>query len=195
MVRINLLPHRQIRRAERQRQFNLMLALTAVAGAAIVFLGTTILDSKLSTQQERNARLEAASANLEKQISEIKELRNQIRNVLERKQIVENLQVNRSQSVMMLDEISRQMPEGMYLRALKQQGSGILLEGVADTNARVATLVRNLSGSDWLQAPNLLEIKTVNTNGVKQNNFTLSVQLKAPTPPEDDIPAGKKGRP
>lgn len=195
MVRINLLPHRQIRRAERQRQFNLMLALTAVAGAAIVFLGTTILDSKLSAQQERNARLEAASANLEKQISEIKELRNQIRNVLERKQIVENLQVNRSQSVMMLDEISRQMPEGMYLRSLKQQGSGILLEGVADTNARVATLVRNLSGSDWLQAPNLVEIKTVSANGVKQNNFTLSVQLKAPTPTEDDIPAGKKGRP
>lgn len=195
MVRINLLPHRQIRRAERQRQFNLMLALTAVAGAAIVFLGTTILDSKLSAQQERNSRLEAASANLEKQITEIKELRNQIRNVLERKQIVENLQVNRSQSVMMLDEISRQMPEGMYLRVLKQQGSGILLEGVADTNARVATLVRNLSGSDWLQTPNLLEIKSITTNGVKQNNFTLSVQLKAPAAPDDDAVAGKKGRP
>lgn len=193
MVKINLLPHRQIRRAERQREFNLMLAFTAAAAAAIVFLGSTILGGKLDAQQSRNGRLEAASASLDQQIAEIKELKTQIRNVLDRKQIVENLQVNRSQSVMMLDEISRQLPEGMYLRALKQQGGLVTLEGVADTNARVATLVRNLSGSDWLQSPNLVEIKTVSVNGVRQNNFTVTVQLKAPSSPDDDVPAAQKG--
>ena len=193
MVKINLLPHRQIRRAERQREFNLMLAFTAAAAAAIVFLGSTVLGGKLDAQQSRNGRLEAASASLDQQIAEIKELKTQIRNVLDRKQIVENLQVNRSQSVMMLDEISRQLPEGMYLRALKQQGGLVTLEGVADTNARVATLVRNLSGSDWLQSPNLVEIKTVSVNGVRQNNFTVTVQLKAPSSPDDDVPAAQKG--
>ena len=193
MVRINLLPHRQIRRAERQREFTLMLAFTAAAAAAIVFLGSTILGGKLDGQQNRNTRLEAASASLDQQIAEIKELKTQIRNVLDRKQIVENLQVNRSQSVMMLDEISRQLPEGMYLRALKQQGGLVTLEGVADTNARVATLVRNLSGSDWLQSPNLVEIKTALVNGIRQNNFTVTVQLKAPSSPDDDVSAAQKG--
>ncbi|MGY1488855.1 PilN domain-containing protein [Methylobacillus pratensis] len=193
MVRINLLPHRQIRRAERQREFNLMLAFAAAAGVAIVFLGSTILGSKLDEQTNRNARLETASANLDKQIEEIKELKSQIRNVLDRKQIVENLQVNRSQSVMMLDEISRQLPEGMYLRALKQQGHLVTLEGVADTNARVATLVRNLSGSEWLQSPNLVEIKSATVNGIRQNNFTVNAQLKAPPSPEDEVLGAKKG--
>ncbi|ABE50725.1 MULTISPECIES: PilN domain-containing protein [Methylobacillus] len=193
MVRINLLPHRQIRRAERQRQFNLMLACAAAAGVAIVFLGSTILGSKLDEQADRNARLEAASANLDKQIEEIRELKTQIRNVLDRKQIVENLQVNRSQSVMMLDEISRQLPEGMYLRALKQQGNLVTVEGVADTNARVATLVRNLSGSEWLQSPNLVEIKSATVNGIRQNNFTVNAQLKAPPSPEDGVSDMKKG--
>ncbi|MDR5171834.1 PilN domain-containing protein [Methylobacillus flagellatus] len=193
MVRINLLPHRQIRRAERQREFNLMLAFAAAAGVAIVFLGSTILGSKLDEQVNRNARLETASANLDKQIEEIKELKSQIRNVLDRKQIVENLQVNRSQSVMMLDEISRQMPEGMYLKALKQQGPLVTLEGVADTNARVATLVRNLSGSEWLQSPNLVEIKSATVNGIRQNNFTVNAQLKAPPSPEDEVAGAQKG--
>ncbi|GAB7564333.1 PilN domain-containing protein [Methylobacillus methanolivorans] len=193
MVRINLLPHRQIRRAERQREFNLMLAFAGAAGVAIVFLGSTILSSKLDEQVNRNTRLEAASANLDKQIAEIKELKTQIRNVLDRKQIVENLQVNRSQSVMMLDEISRQLPEGMYLKALKQQGHLVTLEGVADTNARVATLVRNLSGSEWLQSPNLVEIKSTTVNGLRQNNFTVNVQLKAPPSPDDELPGVQKG--
>ncbi|MCB5190676.1 PilN domain-containing protein [Methylobacillus arboreus] len=193
MVRINLLPHRQIRRAERQRHFNLMLAFSAALGVAIVFMGSTILGSKLDEQVNRNTRLETASANLDKQIAEIKELKAQIRNVLDRKQIVENLQVNRSQSVMMLDEISRLMPEGMYLKALKQQGGLVTLEGVADTNARVATLVRNLSGSEWLQSPNLVEIKSATVNGVRQNNFTVTAQLKAPPAPEDEVPGTQKG--
>ncbi|MCB5188760.1 PilN domain-containing protein [Methylobacillus caricis] len=194
MVRINLLPHRQIRRAERQRQFNLMLAVTAAAGVAIVFMGSTIISSRLDEQLSRNARLEAASANLDKQIEEIKELKTQIRNVLERKQVVENLQLNRSQAVMLLDEVSRQMPEGMYLKAIKQQGRVVTLEGVADTNARVATLVRNLSGSQWLETPTLVEIKSATVNGLKQNNFTLTVQLKAPKSLEDEADV-TKGRP
>lgn len=147
MIRINLLPHRQIKRAERQRQFNLMLVATTVAAGAIIFLGNTFIGAQVGSQLERNQRLETANAKLDKEIEEIKELKSQISSVLERKQIVENLQTNRSQAVVVLDELSRQLPEGTYLKLISQKGSVIDLEGLADTNARIATLVRNLGNS------------------------------------------------
>ncbi len=178
MMRINLLPHRQIKRAERQRQFGLMALMAAVAAGAVVFAGWTYLGAKKDSQIERNGRLELAIGQLDKEIADIKDLKDQISNVLERKQIVENLQTNRSQSVVILDELSRQLPEGLYLKSIKQQGNLITLEGVADTNARVATLVRNLSVSNWMESPNLIEIKAMTLNGIKQNEFTMNVSLK-----------------
>lgn len=178
MMRINLLPHRQIKRAERQRQFGLMGLMAAVAAGAVVFTGWTYLGAKKDSQIERNGRLEQAIGKLDKEIADIKDLKDQISNVLERKQIVENLQTNRSQSVVILDELSRQLPEGLYLKSIKQQGNLITLEGVADTNARVATLVRNLSVSNWMESPNLIEIKAMTVNGIKQNDFTMNVSLK-----------------
>ncbi len=193
MIRINLLPHRQIKRAERQRQFNLMLVAAVVAAAAIVFMGQTIVNTRISVQAERNARLDAANAKLDKEIAEIKALKDQIRDVLDRKQVVENLQSNRSQAVVLMDEVTRQLPEGLYLKSIKQQENSISLEGVADTNARIATLVRNFSSSQWLESPSLIEIKSVALNNIKQNNFLLNVKLKVqqPVTPED---AKIKGR-
>jgi type IV pilus assembly protein PilN len=179
MMRINLLPHRQIKRAERQRQFGLMALMAAVAAGAVVFSGWTFLGSQKSSQLERNGRLEKAITSLDKEIADIKDLKDQINNVLERKQVVENLQANRSQAVVILDEITRQLPEGMYLKSIKQQGNLITLEGIADTNARVATLVRNLSVSNWMESPNLIEIKSLTVNNIKQNEFMLNVSLKA----------------
>jgi type IV pilus assembly protein PilN len=179
MIRINLLPHRQIKRAERQRQFGLMAVLAAVAASAIVFAGWTYLGAKKQSQLDRNTRLETAIAQLDKEIADIKGLKEQINNVLERKRVVENLQSNRSQAVVVLDELSRQLPEGLYLRSIKQTGNVITLEGIADTNARVATLVRNLSVSNWMESPSLVEIKSTTVNNIKQNDFTLTVNLKA----------------
>jgi type IV pilus assembly protein PilN len=179
MMRINLLPHRQLKRAERQRQFGLMALMSAVAAAAVVFTGWTFLGAQKDSQLERNGRLETAISSLDKQITDIKDLKDQISNVLERKRVVENLQTNRSQSVVILDEITRQLPEGLYLKSIKQTGNLITLEGVADTNARVATLVRNLGVSNWLESPNLVEIQSATVNNIKQNNFTLIVTIKA----------------
>ena len=179
MMRINLLPHRQIKRAERQREFGLMGLMAAGAACAVVFLGWQFLGAQKDSQLERNGRLEKAIASLDKEIADIKDLKDQISNVLERKQIVENLQSNRSQSVVILDELTRQLPEGLYLKSIKQTGNLITLEGVADTNARVATLVRNLSVSNWMESPNLVEIKSITVNNIKQNEFMLNVSLKA----------------
>jgi type IV pilus assembly protein PilN len=179
MLRINLLPHRQIKRAERQREFGLMALMAAGAACAVIFLGWQFLGSQKNTQLDRNGRLETAITGLDKEIADIKDLKDQINNVLERKQIVENLQTNRSQAVVILDELTRQLPEGLYLKSIKQTGNLITLEGVADTNARVATLVRNLSVSNWMESPNLVEIKSLIVNNIKQNEFTLNVSLKA----------------
>ncbi len=190
MLRINLLPHRQIKRAELQREFGLMALMAAGAACAVVFLGWQFLGSQRDAQVERNTRLETAIAGLDKEIADIKDLKDQINNVLERKQIVENLQTNRSQAVVILDELTRQLPEGLYLKSIKQTGNLITLEGVADTNARVATLVRNLSVSNWMELPNLVEIKSLTVNGIKQNEFTLNVSLKAQKAEEAPKKAG-----
>ncbi len=186
MIRVNLLPHRQIRREARQREFGLMALFSAIAAAVIIFLGYTYINAKIEAQAERNARLDAAIVKLDKEIADIKDLKDQISTMLERKQVVENLQTNRSQAVVVLDELSRQLPEGMYLKSIKQQGNVISVEGVADTNARVATLVRNLSTSNWMELPNLVEIKSVIVNTLKQNAFALNVNIKVPKVETDE---------
>ncbi len=186
MIRVNLLPHRQIRREARQREFGLMALFSAIAAAVIIFLGYTYITAKIDAQAERNARLDAAIVKLDKEIADIKDLKDQISTMLERKQVVENLQTNRSQAVVVLDELSRQLPEGMYLKSIKQQGNVISIEGAADTNARIATLVRNLSTSNWMESPSLVEIKSVVVNTLKQNAFALNVNIKVPKVETDE---------
>jgi type IV pilus assembly protein PilN len=170
-----------------------MAAFAAFAAAAIIFLGYTFISSQVEAQTARNSRLDEAIVKLDKEIADIKDLKDQISIMLDRKQVVENLQTNRSQSVVVLDEISRQLPEGMYLKSIKQQGNSITLEGVADTNSRVATLVRNFSTSNWLDTPTLVEIRSVSPDtqkSQKQNVFTLGVNVKSPKTEEDSSPTG-----
>jgi type IV pilus assembly protein PilN len=194
MVRINLLPHRQVKRAEKQRQFGLMALATVVVASTLVFMGWSVINARKEAQDDRNRRLDDAIVKLDSEIKDIKELKDQINSVLERKQIVENLQTNRSQAVVVLDEIARQLPEGIFIKSIKQQGSAIEIQGVADTNARVATLVRNLTASTWMESPNLVEIKSITLNNLKQNEFTLNVSLRAPqVDAEKDAQAKKAG--
>ncbi len=192
MMHINLLPHRQLKRAAKQREFGLMGLMAAGAACAVVFLGWQFLSAQNNTQLERNSRLEKANIGLDKQIADIKDLKDQINNVLERKHVVENLQTNRSQAVVILDELTRQLPEGIYLKSIKQAGNLITLDGVADTNARVATLVRNLSVSNWMESPNLVVINAATVNNIKQNDFTVTVSLKVPKTEEAPKKAGAK---
>ncbi|CAN4275967.1 PilN Tfp pilus assembly protein PilN [Methylophilaceae bacterium] len=195
IIRVNLLPHREIKREARQRQFNLMALLTASGALALVVLNYSFINSRIDTQLSRNARLEAGIVQLDQQIGDIKNLQEKIGVMLARKQVVENLQINRSQSVVVLDELSRQLPEGMYFKSIKQQGPLLSLEGVADTNARVASLVRNLTASKWLENPQLIEIKSVLVNGIKQNEFLLTVQIRISNSEQELLPpAGSRGQ-
>jgi len=170
-----------------------MASFSAIAASAIVFLGYTFINSQIDAQIARNGRLDAAIVNLDKEIADIKDLKDKISTMLERKHVVENLQTNRSQSVIVLDELSRQLPEGMYFKNIKQQGIVISIEGIADTNARVAALVRSLSTSNWLEMPNLVEIKSVLINNIKQNAFTLTVNIKVPKDEEETPKVLAKG--
>ena len=179
MIKVNLLPHRQIKRAERQREFGLMASLVAIAAAAILFVSWSFIHSKIQAQQARNQRLQDEMVKLDQEIAVIVSLKEQIKNVLERKQIVEGLQSDRNQAVLILDELARQLPEGVFLKSVKQLQDEIELKGVADTNARVATLVHNLAASPMMQNPNLGEIKAVtNALNIKEYEFVLRVTLK-----------------
>lgn len=183
MIKINLLPHRQIRRAERQREFGLLASLVAIAAAAILFASWSYINAQIRTQQERNQRLQDEMVRLDKEIAIIVTLKEQIKHVLERKQIVEGLQSDRNQAVQILDELARLLPEGVSLKSIKQIENEIELKGVADTNARVASLVHNLSGSSVIHNPNLVEIKaSTNQQDIKQYEFALRITLKQEQP-------------
>lgn len=195
MIKINLLPHRQIRRAERQREFGLLASLVAIAAAAIVFVSWSYINAQIRTQQARNQRLQDEMVRLDKEIVIIKTLKEQIQHVLERKQIVEGLQSDRNQAVQILDELSRLLPEGVTLKSIKQVEDEIELKGIADTNSRVASLVHNLSGSSVIHNPNLVEIQASNSaQDLKIYEFVIRITLK-PDPPADQQAEQKSALP
>ncbi len=195
MIKINLLPHRQIRRAERQREFGLLASLVAIAAAAIVFVSWSYINAQIRTQQARNQRLQDEMVRLDKEIVIIKTLKEQIQHVLERKQIVEGLQSDRNQAVQILDELSRLLPEGVTLKSIKQVEDEIELKGIADTNSRVASLVHNLSGSSVIHNPNLVEIQASNSaQDLKIYEFVIRITLKQ-DPPADQQAEQKSALP
>ncbi|MEO8305221.1 MAG: PilN domain-containing protein [Betaproteobacteria bacterium] len=188
MIRINLLPHREQKRAARQRQFVSLSIGLAILGLAVVLLGHVIFGTQIENQGSRNALLKTEIGKLDEQIKEIDKLREQTQALLSRKQVVETLQTNRTEAVHLLDQMVRQLPDGIYLRSLRQVGAKITMVGYAQSNARVSTLMRNIESSPWLQQPELVEIKSVPSplnKDLRVNEFTLNVQLKNLAPPEE----------
>jgi type IV pilus assembly protein PilN len=198
-VRINLLPHRAQKRAARQRQFVSIAVSLAILGFAVVGLVHGVLSAQIDNQKSRNTLLKGEIAKLDDQIKEIDKLRDQIQQVLARKQVVETLQANRSEAVHLLDQLVRQLPDGIYLKSVKQAGTKITVAGYAQSNARVSTLMRNIEGSPWLDKPELVEIKLVpqpvapgqKAADTKINEFILNFQVKRAAPPMDLKPALK----
>lgn len=183
-VRINLLPHREQKRQARQRQFVSLVLSLAVLALAVVALVHGVLSAQIDNQKARNTLLKTEIAKLDEQIKEIDRLRDQIQAVLARKQVVETLQANRSDAVHLLDQLVRQLPDGIYLRNVRQVGNKVTIGGYAQSNARVSTLMRNIEASPWLDKPELIEIKLVQAPGttrdrdLKINEFTLSFLMK-----------------
>jgi type IV pilus assembly protein PilN len=178
MIRINLLPHRAAKRALKKREFNFMLIGVLAFAAATWYAGKLYLDESIASQQRRNDTLTAENKKLDAQIEEINKLKEQTAQLLARKQVVETLQVNRAASVKLLDQLVRQLPDGVYLKAIKQTGNKINLIGLAQSNARVSTLMRNLEASPYLASAELVEIKAVTERNQRLNEFSLNISLK-----------------
>jgi type IV pilus assembly protein PilN len=191
MIRINLLPHREAKRKQKRTAFAVLLALGGVAGAALVLLVGAYNASRIAIQNERNLVLKNANAELDKKISKIASLKSEIEGLKARQQAVEDLQGDRNQPVYLLDELVRQTPEGVYLKSFKQDGQRVLLNGFAQSQERVAELLRNLSGSSpWLERPDLTEVRAATLaqgkTGRKVVEFTLNVAIKRARASDDD---------
>lgn len=189
MIRINLLPHRAEKRKARQVQFIAFSVISFVLGALTVGLVHMAISSQISYQERRNQYLTQEIAVLDKQIAEIRKLREQTEALLARKTVVENLQSTRSDVVHLLDQMLRILPDGVYLRSIKQTGTRINLVGYAQSNARVSTLMRAIEDSPWLEAPALVEIHAVNSNATRMSEFTLNFSLTRLAPATSTAPA------
>ncbi len=175
MIRINLLPHREEKRKALRQQFYALTGLIAVLAGLIVVLVHGIIAGYISQQEGKNEFLKKEIALLDKDIDEIKRLKEQTNALLSRKGVIESLQGSRAESVQLFNELARQVPPGIYLKSVKQAGLNINLTGVAQSNARVSTLMRNLEASPLLERPDLIEIKAVTQNNRRYAEFSLNV--------------------
>ena len=185
MARINLLPHREARRKERKKAFVAMLAVSLVLGGVVVLGVAGFIEHKISNQTQRNDFIKAENKRLDIQIAEIATLKQEIEALKARQQAVEDLQSDRNQPVYLMDELVKQVPEGVYLKSFKQASQRVVLNGHAQSNERVSELLRNLSNnSPWLERPDLIEIRSTaagqGKDARKVYDFTINVGIKRP---------------
>lgn len=190
-VRINLLPHREERRKRARQHFAVLAGVSAIVGVAIVGAVHVFNANRISAQADRNAFLKGEIAKLDKQIDEIKKLKDEIAALLARKQVIETLQADRAQTVHLLDELVSVMPEGVYLRAFKQRGLRVNLLGYSQSNARVSTLMRNIDASPWIERPELVEIRAANVAKKRVSEFNLNFSVKRTQAPAEKAAPGK----
>jgi type IV pilus assembly protein PilN len=183
MVRINLLPHREERRKQRKAAFFRVLALSGITGLAIVIAIAGLYAAQIATQEQRNNFIKAENAKLDAEIKEIANLKQEIEGLKARQQAVEDLQSDRNQPVYMMDELVKQVPEGIYLRSLRQEGQRVVISGYAQSNERVSELLRNAgNNSAWLERPDLIEIRSTvlgqGRDSKRVFEFTINVGIK-----------------
>jgi type IV pilus assembly protein PilN len=192
MIRVNLLPHRAERRKARQLQFIVLSVISLVLGAVLVGFVHVAISTQISYQERRNAYLKQEISVLDKQIEEIKKLREQTQSLLARKTVVENLQSTRSDVVHLLDQMLRILPDGVYLKSLKQTGYRISLTGYAQSSARVSTLMRSIEDSPWLDSPLLIEVHATTIGSTRLSEFSLNFNLTKQVAPVAAAPATTK---
>jgi type IV pilus assembly protein PilN len=176
MIRINLLPHREIKRKAREQQIAILAGIVCFSGILVVWGISSMISDEIDYQNRRNQFLTDQTVILDKQITEIKDIKGRTQELLARKNIVETLQNSRLDAVHLLDQIARLLPDGVYLRSIKQVGNDINLVGHAQSNAWISTLMRNFESSPHLESALLVEIKAINVNNARQNEFNMKVK-------------------
>ena len=195
MIRVNLLPHREEKRKRRQQQFLVLAVLAGLTGAVVAGAIWFLLDRQVDQQVQNVNYMKSEIAKLDKQIEEIQRIREETQSLLAKKQVVEALQSNRSEPVQLLDQLLRQLPEGVYLKSVAQKGPKVNIMGYAQSNARVSTLMRNLGASPYLENPELVEIRAVDNPDKKGsgriNEFNMNISIKRAQPVDDGKTSGK----
>ena len=188
MIRVNLLPHRAEKRKARQVQFIAFSVISLVAGLIVVGVVHFAISSQIEYQGRRNQYLSEQIVLLDKQIAEINQLKAEIAALDSRKTVVEKLQSTRSDVVHLLDQMLRILPDGIYLKTIKQTGSKINLVGYTQSNARVSTLMRSIESSPWLESPALIQIIATTTSGTstRMSEFVLDFNLTPQLPTATD---------
>ncbi|WP_374249026.1 PilN domain-containing protein [Thermomonas sp.] len=196
MARINLLPWREERRKARQKEFIGMLGLAVLAGILLSILIYSFYSGRIASQNSRNEFLRGEITKVDGQIKEIEALDQKKSKLLARKEVIEQLQANRSQMVHLFDSLVRTIPDGVALTAIKQEGDILTLTGRSQSNARVSTYMRNLESSGWMTNPDLNVIEAKDGNPGLPYEFNLKVKLADPSAPKDgDAPAAAAAAP
>ena len=185
MAKINLLPWREEQRKEQTRQFLTVMGLCAFLTAAIVLLVHINIGGQIDHQNKRNEILQSEITQLDAALQEIRDLEDTKQQLLARMEVIQSLQQRRPQIVHLFDELVRTVPEGIYLRELKQSGQSLTIKGVAESNGRVSAYMRNIDSSDWMSTPKLSVIET-KKGTLRSSDFELTTSQSTPKNSEGD---------
>lgn len=186
MAKINLLPWREERRKQREREFYALLGVAFAAAAIVSFAVVSYFSGQIEGQQARNAYLETQIKEMDSKIKEIQDLEKTRTKLLQRKQAIEELQANRSQMVHLFDDLVRTIPDGVRLESIKQNGDQLSLIGQAESNARVSNYMRNLEASTWMTSPDLEIVEAKGASKRNRYSFTLRVMIRKPQTADSD---------
>jgi type IV pilus assembly protein PilN len=178
MPRINLLPWREAERKRRQRDFGLAMGGAVLAAVAVIMLTMLAYSQMISAQERRNTRLTEEISELQRSIEEIDGLERQKERLLARMEIIDELQKSRPEVVHLFDELTRQLPEGVYLTGIKQSGSRIEVRGVAQSSTRVSALMRQIDASEWLADPEVERVQTTTSGASRQAEFVVYLKQR-----------------
>jgi type IV pilus assembly protein PilN len=186
MAKINLLPWRDARREERKKQYLTALALVVVFAASLLLLGDRIVNGQIETQRARNNYLTQNIRELDKQVEEIKDLQKRRNQLIDRMRVIQQLQGNRPIIVRVMDQLVRTVPDGVFYTTVSSRQQQLSIQGVAESNNRVSSLMRRLDASDWLKDPNLDAVRAAPAYGDQANTFDLKVLVDLPTSGDEE---------
>ena len=179
MAHINLLPWREELRKQKQKEFISTSTISAVLAGVLVLVAHLYVNGKIEYQKQRNNYIQTEIDILNKRIGRIQELESMKQGLLARMNVIQDLQSSRPESVHLMDELVRSLPDGVFLNLFKQRNKKLTMEGIAQSNARVSDYMRNIDTSEWFRDPHLDLIRTTESNRRRIANFTLRGEQRA----------------
>lgn len=190
MANINLLPWREERRQELRKEFLTVLGAVALAAVVVILLTNRVYSAWIDNQNGRNEYLQSNINELNRQVAEIKDLEAKRRELLDRMKVIQDLQGTRPLIVRVFDEMVRTLPDGVFYQTLSRNEKTVELTGVAESNNRVSSLMRQFDRSEWFESPNLTSVQAASDFGEQASGFKMTVNISAPQSDVDATAAG-----